>query len=1229
MFAFPAAPFESALWAIALLPVVVHLLRVARRRLPGPDLARDRRRHRRDAPGGDSGIIPAPPYLAPSADDDEMIGGSPAHLSPPRGPAGTAVAFRAFAPPSFDDDGKEIPKVDVQGLVAFVRTGKVRQFAPRGSLRRLVIDFREMTLAVYVPKQVKRKKRNDRSASDRRNILLSNNRRPSGIQISTSVRGLSGAKFGGEEDDADDDVEVRDDESWNPRHFESKPASVRRLDDLVSVAAVPPRHGGVLEISSRSAVLGQKPTGTADSERKKSQKDKRYGRKGNGRPRPTPRKKPSLGGTGSEEDETENMQFGSEEHDRRGFGCVEVGSPRESTGDESEIVGSATASSMSERGMMRAEEFAFRTPRDAAEFQRIILALRAAGREISYLYETLEAIPPLEIHPGEGEGTNEATSVFASPGVVLEDAWRCLKEMPSLRKCMQQFQLLSGRPEDEPDALFAWSGNEIPDVEDGRAMLPQTDGRRTLLGLPDFFRLFVPPLSAKGSCAVPCFTPCAKAESSAFESDADVRGGGIERHYHRLRFVSALQRRVSRAALYVRAYASARVISHDGWRLAENVMDESAPSETEAVESYRDDSQNVSNERAPSETGSVKANTGDDDGATNSEPRKSPWTPPPINADHQGYSCVGIFQSPPSNMNPPSCTGKGKAWLQPDADPLDSIPKLRELVERHRFANFFIFSYCNGSSFDLCFLLVRSLPVGVDRAFDDAMQAFSRAAMQERAKSLGVSLQRGPGNGSSATTTTFRAFLIALCQKFTRMAIRFHFRKEYTLLSEFEARHSLHLWHYGGSLQKRDDLPENYTAINSQFRFHTIPTSVAKAVLRSFVFDFDVRLRAFSNSLRPERAIASIGMSNIDLKYRFNKKKCSIRTDGLVNARSNQTDEHCNLEATVDATNNPGLTYRGPDRKNINVVYQLLKSMTVPSRKRALTRGEHNQDNHGEIFSTEKVSSWFTRSDIERYFIACQCDVKSAVVRMVQSAAWRGIMFPVDRRSCRIEMQSAQFFPQGFDKEGNAVFYYRNQLQAPWRNDIHGTVLSILDRLETYFLEAERHRPNVKVTVIAFMGRPGSPVESEHVQLKAKKNGKHRDASDNKRPAVGSESLCSDPRIDAYEAYHTHSNFALLQLLSELVPRHYPGRLARALVVPKKGTKAALLRKLHSSQFRPLVTVVGSLDGLKEYVDGDQLVVFAGGNAKVTSNAFHYVYDHVGSEASLSHGPSQKDAVKE
>lgn len=140
--------------------------------------------------------------------------------------------------------------------------------------------------------------------------------------------------------------------------------------------------------------------------------------------------------------------------------------------------------------------------------------------------------------------------------------------------------------------------------------------------------------------------------------------------------------------------------------------------------------------------------------------------------------------------------------------------------------------------------------------------------------------------------------------------------------------------------------------------------------------------------------------------------------------------------------------------------------------------------------------------------------------------------------------------------------------------------LAVLHRLETYLVKVADKQPSVQITLIALMGKSGNPP----VPL----------------------SVGCDPRIDSYEECCAHSNYAFLQILNEMIPQHYPGRLAKVLVVNTgKGRSKAWLGGQSPSHFaQTRVTVLNSAEDLKKYVHEEELVTFAGGSAEVTSDAF-------------------------
>jgi hypothetical protein len=42
--------------------------------------------------------------------------------------------------------------------------------------------------------------------------------------------------------------------------------------------------------------------------------------------------------------------------------------------------------------------------------------------------------------------------------------------------------------------------------------------------------------------------------------------------------------------------------------------------------------------------------------------------------------------------------------------------------------------------------------------------------------------------------------------------------------------------------------------------------------------------------------------------------------------------------------------------------------------------------------------------DLIRYLFASEFNLKAAAVKIVESAAWRGVTFPVDKKACRISI---------------------------------------------------------------------------------------------------------------------------------------------------------------------------------------------------------------------------------
>ena len=127
----------------------------------------------------------------------------------------------------------------------------------------------------------------------------------------------------------------------------------------------------------------------------------------------------------------------------------------------------------------------------------------------------------------------------------------------------------------------------------------------------------------------------------------------------------------------------------------------------------------------------------------------------------------------------------------------------------------------------------------------------------------------------------------------------------------------------------------------------------------------------------------------------------------------------------------------------------------------------------------------------------------------------------------------------------------------------------------------------------------GCPVEQD-VLPGASKN------SDNDFKSDGKKSGKASAKKTESQKHHVHTNFSLVIRLSEILSRHYPERLAKALIVPSGGWAKTLgSRGIRSYVLSPItrarIHVLNSWDDLKKYVDEAELVSFVGGKAEINS----------------------------
>lgn len=367
-----------------------------------------------------------------------------------------------------------------------------------------------------------------------------------------------------------------------------------------------------------------------------------------------------------------------------------------------------------------------------------------------------------------------------------------------------------------------------------------------------------------------------------------------------------------------------------------------------------------------------------------------------------------------------------------------------------------------------------------------------------------------------------------------------------------------------------------------------------------------------------------------------------------------------------------------PFERAVNELVEILDDVVIPIRTAQMTRFDEAQassfsrvvDDAAEEGAARPVTSGprndlqqvsilrkVSRSDMRRYFVASNCRLKPAAVRIVESASWHGLTFPIAARSCRIELQNGQFFQQGRDLEGHPVFYFRNRLIGPWRKDEDAVVAAVLHRLESSLKAFAKEDPEVKCTLIVLMGRPfhekkelgGTKKKgtgdasvtvavtteprpgsadgdgpNEEATMSVEQDGTVEDDYDGETIERGSVHTSfqgsrpvhavNNPRIHSDEQWHTHTNMELIRRLIDTVTTHYPERLHKALVVVGKGnttyTRTAvggmlkLPKVLSSSRTRDKVKFLIRYGDLREHVAKEELSVLVGGHVPVDPSVF-------------------------
>jgi hypothetical protein len=330
-------------------------------------------------------------------------------------------------------------------------------------------------------------------------------------------------------------------------------------------------------------------------------------------------------------------------------------------------------------------------------------------------------------------------------------------------------------------------------------------------------------------------------------------------------------------------------------------------------------------------------------------------------------------------------------------------------------------------------------------------------------------------------------------------------------------------------------------------------------------------------------------------------------------------------------------------------VEQILQDITVPaspihpfhppgnSGSRALCGVDVHES---ENLVHRSVLSIIDREEIRRFVLSSNMDMKVAALRLVQSAAWRGLTFPIDTQSCRIELHNGQFFQQGHDLEGNPVFYFRNMLLGRWRRNEHALISAVLYRLDQSIRKLQESHLDVKFTLIVMMGKPytqrerrqelsasdsastrTASIEDEDVEVAEEMienedddDGMHEHDIKDETGKNASDSRLHNPRIGTDEKWYVHTNGSTIRRLIHLVMAHFPERLRRALVVVGKGNTTyfrtavggsiRLAAVPMSSKTSQKVKFLIRYVDLRQYAKKEDLSVLVGGTLLPSPSSF-------------------------
>ncbi|CAB9514737.1 expressed unknown protein [Seminavis robusta] len=997
-------------------------------------------------------------------------------------------------------------------------------------------------------------------------------------------------------------------------------------------------------------------------------------------------------------------------------------------------------------------EHTFDTANSAAQFQTDMLAIQLFGPALQRMYQALELIHQGSIACDGREyvchDDEVSDEVPQGIGVAWDDAMRSLgSSIPSLRVALERlwwhhYSMNSLRlrahnrarkQQKKGEKNAKKNNNNNPSSNSSVGSAPATEGeedggdteaankentskedttstpskiqneyiylskdyvrKRLLLGPVDFFRLFVPRLPE---------TALPRNESNKKRMEQLLRW----------------RKRTATSSLLVQAYVKARIVVNKGW-----VLHRSLPTHYLTRRLAYDD--NIDNSQRDSTVkNEIYEATVSRDVLTFVRPNEPDafkttehwwqWRPKRIRtviSKYQAFSLVGehMFRIPPNEDFP----------LNPHTDPVETFGSLRDMIEANPDLEFFVSAIFPESIKAVnVFVFVRSLPNGIDRAFDTTFSRYKKGTEEERDRKLSMMIQLNTSENKSWAEIGAIKFMTYLMRSVANDLDASTPNSDMgpsdrTPFPVIPVARVGKLRHFGGSLQQDRDMPNNYVSAtchvdHTQSRFNVFASvllsMMEQGILRRNVFDLTYVLAAERQDELPERALGTVRpvrVSTLDIalpsafvygasrRREHNRRSTwnasnfqSIRnfhsiTNTVGNLSSStrsglkrfasfessdddlsrsprqrgdspqsvgsESQRHvAKAEELLHSHKTASVTSEDPVEKAVNELIDILHKVRVPVRRDQLIMYKFGRNmpmslleayssSDGRLHDKELMSMslllLISRGDIRRHYIAASCNLKKAAIRIVETSAWRGQTFPIDRRMCRIELQSGQFFQQGCDLLGNPVFYYRNMGLGPWRKDADASVAAVLHRLEEAVQEFSAIKEDFKCTLIVLMGKPFQKFleqkiaehdsDSEHEEAQEDDflgvSMKSHAAPDGNDGSSEDVARVANPRVNPEETWQVHTNNRLIKQLIELVSAHYPERLQRALVVVKP-TQVVSLRKIvgsytlngfvSSAETRSKVTFLSTFAELNKYVSQEELVTIAGGDTPIDPEVF-------------------------